>query len=102
MPFGLNMSLAKMEALLKKKIFGLGGYLSLNLSRNPLASQGVINISKGIACCPTLKVLNLSSVDLTEEHVVGLEFLCGALSANPSIDQVDLDCNFFGVCKTGL
>jgi len=71
-------------------------YLSLNLSRNPLASQGVINISKGIACCPTLKVLNLSSVDLTEEHVVGLEFLCGALSANPSIDQVDLDCNFFG------
>ncbi|KAF5843694.1 hypothetical protein DUNSADRAFT_10869 [Dunaliella salina] len=31
-------------------------YLALNLSRNPLGSQGVINLSKGIACCPTLKV----------------------------------------------
>jgi hypothetical protein len=46
--------------------------------------------------CTYVQVLNLSSIDLTEEHITGLEYLSGALAANPSIDQVDLDCNFFG------
>lgn len=43
-----------------------------------------------------LQVLNLASVDVTEQDITGLDFLCGSLSANPSVDQVDLDFNFFG------
>lgn len=56
-------------------------------------------ISKLVKHEPVLwpsQVLNLSAVDLTDEHIRGLEYLCGAFVSNPSIDQIDLDCNFFG------
>jgi hypothetical protein len=43
-------------------------------------------------------VLNLSGVGLTSDDVAALESLASALAANTSIEQIDLDCNFFGGC----
>ena len=43
-----------------------------------------------------LQVLNLCAVYLTEDDIGGLELLRDALSVNTSIEQVDLDSNFFG------
>jgi hypothetical protein len=43
-----------------------------------------------------LQVLNLAAVGLTQDDLDALEALANALAANTSIEQVDLDCNFFG------
>ncbi len=41
-------------------------------------------------------MLNLCGVGLTRDDVFALEALAGALGANTSVEQVDLDANFFG------
>ena len=48
-------------------------YAHLNLSRNNFGGPGLMALCAGLTSCQTLKVINLSSTGITEEHLGPLQ-----------------------------
>ncbi len=70
--------------------------LLLNASRNPLGGAGLAHLSEGLRACASLRALNLCNVGLTDADLGALGALADALAVNTSIENIDLDSNFFG------